>query len=70
MAIGWNSLTPDEIIRIYNGDDLFESVDQIICISCKRKVKEANTWNTYDAGDVKIQLCSVDCLVAYKSNSI
>ena len=56
-----DSLTSDEILEIYNCNDNK-------CPVCKKEIKNPKTWNIYDAKYIKIQLCSIYCLVKYRKN--
>ena len=58
---GWDKLSPDEKLMIFNGYNPDE------CPMCYKKLPEEKRkfWNTYDDGYEILYFCSVKCMIGY-----
>tara|TARA_R110001632_G_scaffold82498_4_gene183147 strand:+ start:2998 stop:3333 length:336 start_codon:yes stop_codon:yes gene_type:complete len=68
---GWEILTPEEVLKIYDGIDINEDEeDCVFCNLCSKNILKPQIWNVYDDGRYIVQLCSVKCLIKYKNTWI
>lgn len=67
---GWDELTPDQIMRLYDGYDILYEANEIgdsLCPKCEKIIKNGKhkIWNCYYTGCDNMYFCSVTCMILY-----